>query len=128
MLSLERIIQSIHIMVGLFIRQKKNVMKNFKLKSVISLFAALLLFACNENLLREDMTSNFEQDVFEVLDDENFVSPKQALEIAEKLFSRGTDVQIRSSASASIAMYVVNFPGGGSVIVSATKMAEEICI
>jgi hypothetical protein len=106
-------------------------MKKIK-KATVSLFAAVFLFACSDNLLKEDTNLNFDQDVSVTFDEETFVSLEQAANVAE-MFLRGEIAKnggTKSLSKSSIetvidknnpAMYVVNYPEGGWVIVGATK-------
>ena len=99
--------------------------------------AALFTFmiACSDDrLFTEDVNLNYEQELPANPNDETFVSSKQAIEIVEKFFNResGAGTRAFASANASVetvmdeqnrntpAVYVVNYPGGGFVIVSAT--------
>ncbi|MDR0206813.1 MAG: Spi family protease inhibitor, partial [Bacteroidales bacterium] len=113
-------------------------MRNFKKNLTVSLLAALLLFACSEkNLLMEDVNSNVTQEIPANSDSETFVSIKKATDIAEMFLNREvgfaktratvslakTTVEtVRDEKSGNApAMYVVNYPEGGWVIVSATR-------
>lgn len=109
-------------------------MNMFKLQSKISilLLTAFLMFSCNDDLLNEDVDPNFKQEELEITEDENFVSSDQALKIAEKFLHKEVGVETKALAGAKVesvikqknntpAMYVVNYPEGGFVIVGATK-------
>ena len=70
------------------------------LKYIISLTVALFLFSCSEKLPLEEMNLNVEQE--EIFDNENFVSSKQALEIAEKFLSKEPGATTRAFTSAKV--------------------------
>ncbi len=107
-------------------------MKYLRLKSVIPLLAVFMLFSCSDELPKDGIHPKFEQEVAVSLDNETFVSSEQAIEIAETLLNRESGAKTKALTNASVetvrnnsnnnpAMYVVNDPEGGFVIVSATK-------
>ena len=106
-------------------------MTKIKLKLAVSLLAAVFLFACNDNLLKEDMNFDFDQEVSVTFDEEALVSLELATNVAEMFSNKETKNGVKSFASASVetvtdknnnpSMYVINYPEGGWVIVGATR-------
>ncbi|MDR2910522.1 MAG: C10 family peptidase [Bacteroidales bacterium] len=106
---------------------------NFKL--IISLLFMVFLFSCSEkDLLPEDVNiAPLQEEIPVNANGETFVSSEQALEIAGKFLSGESGTETRALANAAVAtvtdeknnnapaMYVVNYPEGGWVIVSATR-------
>lgn len=99
---------------------------------IVALFTATFMFACSEKFPLEEVTL-IEQEITTDYDDENFVSPEQALYIAEKFLNRDPDAKTRAFASAKVetvrdeknsnnpTMHVINYPEGGWLITSATR-------
>ena len=106
-------------------------MKVLKLNIIVTLFTALFIFSCSEKLPLEDV--NLIEQEISANSDENFVTSKQAAEIAEKFLSRESSVGTRAFSNATVetirdeennnspAMYVINYPEGGWVIVGASR-------
>jgi hypothetical protein len=106
--------------------------KNFKKLSILC--AALVMFACSGDNLYEDLNvSILQEEVFVNNDVCMFVSSEQASNVAQSFLSRHTDTTIGTRMTDSEAvittvdkngdpqMYILNYPGGGWAIVSATR-------
>jgi len=104
----------------------------------VLLCATLFLFACSE---KEVFVQNLQQEEIAISEKSTFVSTKEAIELAEAFFNKqdgssalksSTNGQRKNVSVEEIKdddaplMYVVNYPDGGWIIVSATRNYEPI--